>query len=59
MTTIAVTGASGSLGGLIVRLIAPEQAQHVVALSRRPTPVPAKVEVRFADYDDPDALAAA
>lgn len=56
MTTIAVTGAAGSLGGLIVRLLAQDPALHVVALTRRPTRVPPGVDVRLADYDDQDAL---
>jgi hypothetical protein len=32
---IAVTGASGQVGGQVVRLLAGEQAHRVVALSRR------------------------
>ena len=35
---IAVTGASGQIGGQVVRLLAGEQAHQVVALSRRVLP---------------------
>ncbi len=56
MTVIAVTGASGRLGGLVIRLLAVSPDNVVVALSRRPTAVPDGVEVRIADYDDPEAL---
>ena len=46
---IAVTGASGQIGGQVVRLLATEQAHQAVALSRRVVPsgrwpwVPARV----------------
>ncbi len=56
MTTIAVTGAAGRLGGSVVRLLAPHTGNTVVALTRRGIPVPAGVENRIADYDDPPAL---
>ena len=58
---IAVTGASGRIGGEVVRLLAAQQHQ-VVALTRRPpgaAPGPAGAEVRQADYADERALAAA
>ena len=59
---IAVTGASGQIGGQVVRLLAGEQAHQVVALSRRGLPSgrwPAGVSARAADYADPQALGAA
>ena len=49
---IAVTGASGRIGGEVVRLLTAQQHQ-VVALTRRPpgaAPGPAGAEVRQADY---------
>jgi NAD(P)H dehydrogenase (quinone) len=58
---IAVTGASGRIGGEVVRLLAAQQHQ-VVALTRRPPsarPGPAGAEARQADYADERALAAA
>jgi NAD(P)H dehydrogenase (quinone) len=58
---IAVTGASGRIGGEVVRLLAAQQHQ-VVALTRRPpgtVPGPAGAEARQADYADERALAAA
>ena len=57
---IAVTGASGRIGGEVVRLLAAQQHQ-VVALTRRPpgaAPGPAGA-ARQADYADEQALAAA
>jgi NAD(P)H dehydrogenase (quinone) len=56
---IAVTGASGQIGGQVVRLLAAEQPHQVVALSRRELPSgrwPARVSARAADYADPVAL---
>ena len=56
---IAVTGASGRIGGEVVRLLAAQQHQ-VVALTRRPpgaAPGPAGAEVRQAGYADEPALA--
>jgi len=58
---IAVTGASGRIGGEVVRLLAAQQHQ-VVALTRRPPgalPGLAGAEARQADYADERALAAA
>lgn len=54
--TIAVTGAAGALGGQVVRLLSQHAETQVVALSRRPTVVPASVTVRIADYADSLAL---
>ena len=59
---IAVTGATGQVGGQVVRLLAAEQPHQVVALSRRGLPSgqwPARVSGRAADYADPQALGAA
>jgi len=59
---IAVTGASGRIGGQVVRLVAAEQQQQVIALSRRgllPGRWPPSVSARAADYADPQALGAA
>lgn len=56
MTRIAVTGAAGSLGRQVVQLVAEQTTAEVVALTRRPTPVPSRAVVVIADYDDRDAL---
>ena len=59
---IAVTGASGRIGGQVARLVAAEQRHQVVALSRRgllPGRWPPSVSARAADYTDPQALGAA
>jgi NAD(P)H dehydrogenase (quinone) len=59
---IAVTGASGQIGGQVVRLLAGEQAHQVVALSRRVLPSgrwPAGVRAGAAGYADPEALSTA
>src|SRR5262249_49624111 len=59
---IAVTGASGRIGGQVARLLAAEQSHQVVALSRRgllPGRWPPRVSARAADYADPQALGAA
>lgn len=59
---IAVTGATGQVGGQVVRLLAAEQPHQVVALSRRGLASgqwPARVSARAADYADPQALGAA
>jgi NAD(P)H dehydrogenase (quinone) len=53
---IAVTGASGSLGGQVVRLLAEQAAADVVAITRRPAVLPSSVTARIADYGDLDAL---
>ena len=62
MLRIAVTGASGRIGGQVVQLVAAEQQHQVVALSRRgllPGRWPPSVSARTADYADPQALGAA
>ncbi|MFH8609114.1 NAD(P)H-binding protein [Streptomyces sp. NPDC018029] len=59
---IAVTGAAGSLGRRVVRLLAGRADVDVVAMTRRKPPadaVPPGVEVAVADYADPPALRAA
>ena len=59
---IAVTGASGQIGGEVVRLLAAGQQHEVVALMRRPPAAgqfPDSVQARKADYADEQALAAA
>jgi NAD(P)H dehydrogenase (quinone) len=59
---IAVTGASGRIGGQVVRLVAAGQHHQVVALSRRgllPGRWPPSVSARAADYADPQALGTA
>ena len=59
---IAVTGATGQVGGQVMRLLAAEQPHQVVALSRRGLPSgqwPERVSARAADYADPQALGAA
>lgn len=53
---VAVTGASGSLGGQVVRLLADEPDAEVVAISRRPEMFPSSVTTRTADYASLDAL---
>jgi uncharacterized protein YbjT (DUF2867 family) len=58
---IGVTGASGGVGSRVVRLLARGTGSAVVALARRPDAVPAaaRVEPRWADYDDRFSLRAA
>ncbi|MEV6106513.1 NAD(P)H-binding protein [Streptomyces sp. NPDC051940] len=56
---IAVTGATGRLGGAVVHEIAAHGSVRPVALTRRQPPeglLPAAAEVRQADYGDVDAL---
>ena len=60
----AVTGATGQLGQLVIdRLLEKVPADRIVAAARRPDAADALrargVEVREADYDRPDTLAAA
>lgn len=62
MIHILVTGASGRLGRAAVRHLLPLVPRVTVhALVRRPdaAPLPAGVDVRVADYDDPASLFAA
>lgn len=62
MTIIAVTGATGQLGRLVIEQLKPRlsEGQAVVALVRDPAKaVDLGVEVRAADYDQPEALAKA
>ncbi len=58
--TVAVTGASGQLGRLVVEALLKEGAGTVVAVVRDPAKVAdlaeRGVEVRQASYDDPAAL---
>lgn len=58
MTLIAVTGASGKLGRLIVERLVARQAGPIVALSRKPDQVKTAESVtrRYADFDDPACL---
>lgn len=49
---IAVTGASGRLGGQVVRLLADQVGDQVVAVCRRPAAFPPGVSTRIADYAD-------
>jgi NAD(P)H dehydrogenase (quinone) len=53
---IAVTGASGNVGGHVVRLLAEQGGAEVVAITRRPAALPSTVTARTADYGDPGAL---
>ena len=53
---IAVTGASGRLGGQVVSLLAKQTDADIVALSRVPTRGTRAVTARAADYGDLDAL---
>ncbi|MBI1332130.1 MAG: NAD(P)H-binding protein [Armatimonadetes bacterium] len=48
-----VTGASGYVGGAVVRSLVPDE---VVALVREPTRAPAGIQFRVGDYDDLDSL---
>src|SRR5690554_2973405 len=61
MPTIAVTGATGGLGSAVVdELLTSHPASKIVAIARnsaKAEPLRAKgVEVRIADYDQPDTL---
>ncbi len=52
---IAVTGATGNVGGELVRILT-AAGEEVVAVSRRPGPLPNGVTHRAADLGDPDGL---
>lgn len=59
---IAVTGATGRIGGQIVRLLAAGRDHRVVALSRRPArtlAASADADSTYADYADPVSLRSA
>lgn len=59
---IAVTGASGQLGALVIQALLERgvQASDIVAIARTPEKVSAEgVTVRTADYEDPNSLDAA
>lgn len=59
---VAVTGASGAVGGHAARLLAEDAGNEVVAICRRPppeSPASANLSAALADYADPDALQAA
>lgn len=61
MTKIAVSGASGKLGQLVVATLLKRGVRDVVALSRSPERIAGdeRVERRFADFDEPQSLEAA
>lgn len=58
--TIVMTGATGKLGGLILRQLSYRcRTEEIIASSRRPQDAElGGVEVRYGDYDEPDSLAA-
>lgn len=58
MTLIAVTGASGKLGRLVVERLVARQTGPILALSRKPDQVETadSVTPRYADFDDPASL---
>lgn len=58
MTKIAVSGASGKLGQLVVATLLERGVRDVVALSRSPGRIAGdeRVERRFADFDEPQSL---
>jgi NAD(P)H dehydrogenase (quinone) len=61
--TLLVTGAAGQLGRRVVELLLEARAGHVIAATRSPEKLAELagrgVEVRQADFDNPDSLAAA
>ena len=60
MTSIAISGTSGTLGRIIVRALRTITHKPLVLLSRTPDAligVARDVEPRFADFDDPGSLA--
>lgn len=58
MTKIAVSGASGMLGRLVVATLLERGVEEIVALSRSPEgiAVDQRVDRRHADFDDPRSL---
>ncbi|WP_160194641.1 NAD(P)H-binding protein [Devosia riboflavina] len=58
MTKIAVSGASGKLGQLVVATLLERGVRDVVALSRSPERIVGdrRLEKRFADFDEPQSL---
>jgi NAD(P)H dehydrogenase (quinone) len=57
---IGVSGASGHLGKAVVSELLQRAGSHeIVAISRTPDNVPAPVQGRFGDYDQPQSLAKA
>lgn len=59
MTSIAVTGATGAVGGRVARLLGPEVDRLVVRDATRAPVVDGTPEVRVATYADADAMRAA
>jgi NAD(P)H dehydrogenase (quinone) len=61
--TLLVTGASGHLGRRVIELLLDSNAGQIIATTRSPDKLPdlaaCGVEVRQADFDNPDSLAAA
>ena len=61
--TLLVTGASGHLGRQVVELLLDTHAGHIIATTRNPEKLAdlaaRGVEVRGADFDDPESLPAA
>lgn len=58
--TIAISGASGQLGRLVIdQLIARGQGADVIGLARNPDAAALPVQARMADYDRPETLGAA
>jgi len=54
---IGISGASGQLGRKVIELLSQQDGQHqLLGISRSPGTVPAKVNVRFGDYDSPETL---
>lgn len=57
---IVVAGATGQLGRLVVRhLTSRVPADRIAVLVRDPAPAAGGIEVRVADYDDPESLSGA
>jgi NAD(P)H dehydrogenase (quinone) len=56
---VLLTGAGGKLGRRIVELLLETGARNVIAASRHPDQLPAGVETRRADFDEPASLESA